>query len=73
MTAPVTYGLEDQTIEEAAAILKQSAIKRLPVLDADHRLIGMVSIDDLLLELPRDAMAATAAFHAVADIERPGL
>lgn len=73
MTAPVTYGLADQSIEEAAALLKQNFIRRLPVLDSDHRLVGMVTADDLMVELPERASTAADVFRTVTEVERPGL
>ncbi len=49
MTAEVVYAFEDQTIKEAARLMEQHQLRRLPVLDADHQLIGVVSLLDLAM------------------------
>jgi CBS domain-containing protein len=73
MTSPVTYGFVDQSIEEAAAIMKENYIRRLPVLDRDHRLVGMVTADDLMIDLPERAGLAAEVLQKVSEVERPGL
>jgi CBS domain-containing protein len=73
MTAPVTYGFDDQSIEEAAAIMKQNYIRRLPVLDRDHRLVGMVTADDLMTDASESGGIAAEVFETISEVERPGL
>jgi len=46
-TPPITTGTS-ATLAEAAKLLADNEIKRLPVVDADRRLIGIVSRADLL-------------------------
>ncbi len=70
MTAPVIFALVDQTVEEAASIMKDQLIRRLPVLDHDHKLVGMVSADDLMTDRPA---VGAEVFRTVNQIERPGL
>ncbi len=57
MTKDVVCCREDQEIEEAVALMRQMQLRRLPVLDAQHRLVGLVSLGDLavLLNDPRTA------------------
>jgi len=45
-SAPVVTGQPDMGVEEAAAVMVQHAIRRLPVVDGD-RLTGIVTLDDL--------------------------
>ncbi len=47
-TRPLVTGEVDMEIEEAAALMMQNHIRRLPVLDADD-LAGIVTIDDLAI------------------------
>jgi CBS domain-containing protein len=47
MTADVVYGFEDDLVEEAALKMVERRIRRLPVLDQDKRLVGIVSLGDL--------------------------
>lgn len=50
MTEKVLYALPTQTTDEAMALMTEKHIRHLPVLDADKRVIGMVSIGDLVKE-----------------------
>ena len=47
MTADVVYGFEDDLMEEAALKMVERRIRRLPVLNQDKRLVGIVSLGDL--------------------------
>jgi CBS domain-containing protein len=50
MTAGIFYCLEDQSVEEAALLMKEKQIRRLPVLNHEKRLVGIVSLGDLAVE-----------------------
>jgi len=47
MTAPAIYGREDQDLDEAADLMQRRWLYRLPVLDRQMHLVGMVSLSDL--------------------------
>jgi CBS domain-containing protein len=47
MTADVAYCFEDQDVEEAGRIMKENQVRRLPVLNRDKLLVGIVSLGDL--------------------------
>lgn len=47
MTPKVYYCFEDSELAEAAAIMEREQVRRLPVLNSEKRLIGIVSIGDL--------------------------
>jgi CBS domain-containing protein len=47
MSEGIRYCFEDQTVEEAADLMSQAQIRRLPVLNRDKRLIGIVALADL--------------------------
>jgi CBS domain-containing protein len=47
MTPEVVYCFEDQDIETAAQMMETRQIRRLPVLNRDKRLVGIVSPGDL--------------------------
>ena len=53
MTSPVTAIAASATIPEAARLMYREAVKRLPVIDADGILIGIVSRADLLKTFTR--------------------
>jgi CBS domain-containing protein len=43
MTPDVVFCLEEDDVEIAARLMEQYQVRRLPVLDEEHRLLGMVS------------------------------
>ena len=47
MTRDLTYCFEDQAIGEAAIVMEFHQINRLPVLDRDGQLVGVVSLRDI--------------------------
>jgi len=50
MTERVLYARPDQTVSEAMALMTEKHIRHLPVLDAKQKVIGMISIGDLVKE-----------------------
>lgn len=53
MNAPALTISPDSNVAEAARLLTRHRIKRLPVVDADHRLVGIVSRFDVLVPFLR--------------------
>lgn len=47
MTEGIVYIYEDQDTEEATRLFETKKIRRLPVLNRDKRLVGIVSLGDL--------------------------
>ena len=48
MTSGVTYCYDDQDIREAADLMRENQVRRLPVLNrSNKRLVGIVSLGDL--------------------------
>lgn len=47
MTSDVLFCYEDQSYQQAAESMKTARLRRLPVVTRDHRLVGLISIDDL--------------------------
>ncbi|MGH6898088.1 MAG: CBS domain-containing protein [Geminicoccaceae bacterium] len=47
MSEGIRYCFEDQTVEEAAELMSDAQIRRLPVLNRDKRLVGIVALGDL--------------------------
>lgn len=58
MSSPAVTVTEDTPVLEIAALFKEKAVNRVPVLDAQGRLSGIVSRGDLLDLAPRQAGGA---------------
>lgn len=48
MTKKVIYASPDTTVDECMALMTQKRIRHLPVLDADEKVVGIISIGDLV-------------------------
>ena len=51
MTANFVYCFEDQEVQEAAQVMAEKQIRRLPIVNRDHQLVGIVSLGDLAVEV----------------------
>ena len=51
MSEGIVYIYDDQDVEEAARLFETKKIRRLPVLNHDKRLVGMVSLGDLAVNV----------------------
>lgn len=47
MTPGIVYVFDDQSVEEASNVMEKNQIRRLPVLNRDKRLVGIVSLGDI--------------------------
>lgn len=57
MSQGVVYCFEDRSIEEAAELMEQKQIRRLPVLNEQKRLVGIVSLGDLAVRTHKEKLA----------------
>lgn len=57
MTPGLTFCFEDQNLEQAAALMAERQVRRLPILDQNKRLVGIVSLGDLACEGHDEARA----------------
>jgi CBS domain-containing protein len=60
MTPEVFYCFADQSVSEAAELMREKQVRRLPVLDRSKRLVGIVSLGDLAIETRDDEMVGKA-------------
>ncbi len=58
MTSELIYCFEDEDVEKAAKLMEEKQIRRLAVLDRNHRLCGMVSLGDLATRQRDEHMSA---------------
>ena len=50
MATHVVTALPDQTVDEVVRLMAEHQVRRLPVIDAEHKPVGVVSINDLAIE-----------------------
>lgn len=63
MTGEVQSCFEDQSIEEAARLMCETQVRRLPVVDHDKRLVGMLALGDVAIKT--DPAAAERALRGI--------
>ena len=68
MTPDVVYGFEDQDVEDAARLMEQYQIRRLPVLNRSKQLVGMVALGDLAVHAGTRPVAA----EVLEQVSEPG-
>jgi CBS domain-containing protein len=57
MTREIVYCFDDDDVEDAADLMEQKQIRRLPVLSRSKRLVGIVSLGDLAVRTQREKLA----------------
>lgn len=65
MSPDIKYVFEDESIEDAARNMSELQVRRLPVLNRDKRLVGIVSLGDLSRKKQR------AGGEALQGVSRP--
>ncbi len=67
MTRDIVYCWEDDDIEDAVHLMEEHRVRRVPVLNSDKRMTGMLSMGDISHaanpELCREFLGAVAAHH----------
>ena len=66
MTADVVYGFEDQEVSEVGKIMEEHQIRRLPILSREKRLVGVLSLGDIVIGT-QDKDLAGAALKEVSE------
>ena len=67
MSREVLYCFEDEDAEQVARNMGQNQVRRLPVLDRNKRLVGIVSLSDIWKRVKKET-----AVETLADISKPG-
>lgn len=67
MSEGVVWAYEDDSVENAAQIMSDRQIRRLPIVDADQRLVGIVALGDFAVE---DSEVESVA-EAISEISKP--
>lgn len=67
MTVGVSWAYEDDSVEHAAKIMSERQVRRLPVVNRDKRLVGIVALGDFAVESSEIKPAA----QALSEISKP--
>ena len=67
MSEGVAWAYEDDSVEEAARIMSERQVRRLPVVDRNKRLVGIVALGDFAVESSEIRPAA----QALSEISKP--
>jgi CBS domain-containing protein len=67
MSKGIAWAYEDETVEEATTIMSERQVRRLPVVNRDKRLVGIVALGDIALEHSEIEPAA----EALSEISKP--
>jgi len=67
MTNDIICAREDDMIEDVASKMSEAQVRRLPVIDSDDRLCGIVSLGDLARETETES-----AHQALEGVSQPG-
>jgi CBS domain-containing protein len=67
MTEGIIWAYEDDSVEHAAKIMSEHQVRRLPVVNRDKRLVGIVALGDFAVEKSEIQPAA----QALAEISKP--
>jgi CBS domain-containing protein len=67
MSEGIVWAYENDSVEDGAQIMSEKQIRRLPIVDADKRLVGIVALGDFAV----DSDDIDTAGEALSDISQP--
>ena len=67
MSEGIAWAYEDDSVEQAVAIMSKRQVRRLPVVNRDKRLVGIVALGDFAVESSEIRPAA----EALSEISKP--
>jgi CBS domain-containing protein len=73
MSSEIAYCFEDETIEQAAKLMESKQIRRLPILDRNKQLAGIISLGDISVrtEASRQKDLAADALQEISEPAKP--
>jgi CBS domain-containing protein len=69
MSTPVQTVSSDEGVFDTSLVMKENGVRRLPVVDEDGRLVGLVTLDDLLRVLSRELTNLTEGIRTEMEIQ----
>jgi len=70
MTPDVVFVYDDQSVQEAADVMSSHQIRRLPIINRDKELVGIVALGDLAVDGP-DKQVSGNVLEQVSEPARP--
>ena len=67
MSEGIAWAYEDESVEQIAKIMSERQVRRLPLVNRDKRLVGIVALGDLAVEKSEILPAA----QALSEISKP--
>ncbi len=67
MSEGIAWAYEDDSVEQAAVIMSERQVRRLPVVDREKRLVGIVALGDFAVKSSEIRPAA----QALSEISKP--
>ena len=67
MSEGILWAYENDSVNEVAKLMSEHQIRRLPIVNADKRLVGIVALGDFAV----DSTDITVAGEALAEISQP--
>ncbi len=69
MSRQPLWCFEDQPVDDVLAYMRKAQVRRVPVIDRENRLVGMVSLGDLAVKGDEDL--AGSALRSISEPSRP--
>ena len=67
MSEGIVWAYEDDSVGDAAKLMSEHQIRRLPIVNADKRLVGIVALGDVAVESSDNEVAG----EALSEISKP--
>ena len=71
MSPQLVYAYDGDSVEHAAELMRQHQIRRLPIVDHNKHLVGIVSLGDLAVDAGNDRLSG-ATLERISEPSRPG-
>ncbi len=69
--SPLQTARPDQSTEEVLALMRHHGVRRLPIVDREEQILGIISLDDILLKLGPEMGHVAGAIKKEFEMEHP--
>lgn len=69
MTTDLYYCFQDQPLQEAAGMMQRHQIRRLPIVNHDKKLVGIIALGDISVDVENPKLAAATLDHILEPAE----